>query len=368
MSAAGAALRPLAACLALDGARGHRRPPVRDSDWPSILQLANDELVTPALCSRLRRARRLDTVPAEVAEYLALLHDLNGERNQALRRQALELVAALNRFDIRPILLKGAAALFADAYGDPAARMIGDIDILVPRLRQRASLAVLADLGYRLDDRYPDGHHAYGEFVRDGDAGALDLHVEPIDAPYLLPAEEVVGRAVPCVEAGAAFFLPSPTDRLLHNILHAQIHHRADYYRGAIRLRQLHDGATLAAAFAPAIDWDLIERRFAAHRLDAALHSYLLAAADLFGLAWPLLAQPALRARVHYRRCLVQRRVPAVGWALVPWANLRRGFAGHRLRNLYGSRRGTTGRALRHAAQFFRKARARGVLAQLFRA
>jgi hypothetical protein len=368
MSEPGAALRPLADLLGFDPPRGQRRLAGAGPDWPAVLQLANEELVTPALCSRLRRLRRFDALPAEIADYLGLLHRLNGERNDALRRQAVELAAALNRFDIRPILLKGAAALFADAYGDPAARMIGDIDILIPRLRQRASLAVLADLGYRLVDRYPEGHNAYGEFARDGDAGALDLHVEPIDAPYILAADEVVARALPCTETGAAFLVPSPTDRMLHNILHAQIHHRADYYRGAISLRQLHDGATLASSLASAIDWDLIERRCAEHRLDAALHSYLLAAADLFALAWPLVARPALRARVHYRRCLAQRRVPALGWLLVPWANLRHGFAGHRLRNLYGSRRGAVRRVMRHAGQFVRKARARGVIAQLFRA
>jgi len=368
MTGPGAALRPLADCLALDPARGHRRLGGPAVDWPPILHLANQELVAPALCSRLKRQRRLDALPAEIADYLALLHRLNGERNDALRRQALELVVALNRFEIRPVLLKGAAALFADAYGDPAARMIGDLDILVPRLRLRASLAVLADLGYRLADRYPDGHHAYGEFVRDGDAGALDLHIEPIDASYLLPADEMWRHAESRTEQGAAFFVPSPTDRVLHNILHAQIHHRADYYRGNIRLRQLHDGATLAASMAPAIDWALIEARFGAHRLDAALQSYLWAANDLFGLPWPLAARPALRARLHYRRCLLQRRAPALGWVLVPWANLRQGFAWHRLRHLYGSRRGAVRRVLRHAGQFMRKARTRGVIAQLFRA
>ena len=368
MSRAGAALRPLADCLALDAARAHRRligPPVA---WQSLLHLANQELVAPALYSRLVRLRRLASMPAEECRYLALLHRLNGERNAALRRQAVQLIAALNRFDIQPVLLKGAAALFADAYGDPAARMIGDLDVLVPRLRLRASLAALADLGYRLADRYPDGHHAYGEFVRSGDPGAVDLHIEPIDAAYLLPADEMRARAVPGAADGAAFFVPAPTDRLLHNILHAQIHHRADYYRGVIRLRQLHDGATMAAALAPAIDWPLIEVRLSAHRLDTALQSYLLAAHDLFALPWPLAARPTLGARAHYRRCLLQRRVPALAWAVVPWANLRQGFAWHRLRNLYGSGMGALPRMLRHAGQFARKARARGVIAQLFRA
>lgn len=368
MSGLGAALRPLADCLAVDAARAHRRLVGSPVDWLPVLHLANRELVSPALLSRLTRLRRIDVLPAEERRYLELLHRLNGERNETLRRQAIELAATLNRFGIRPVLLKGAAALFADAYGDPAARMIGDIDILVPRLRLRAALAALDDLGYRLADRYPDGHHAYGEFMRPGDAGAVDLHVEPVDAAYLLPADELLARAQPCVASGAAFVVPSPTDRMLHNILHAQIHHRADYYRGMFRLRQLHDGATLASSLASAIDWDVIERRFDAYRLDAALQSYLIAAGDLFALPWPLVARPVLRARLHYRRCLLQRRAPALGRLLVPWANLRHGFAWHRLRNLYGSRRGAARRILRHAGQFFRKARARGVFDQLFRA
>jgi Uncharacterised nucleotidyltransferase len=368
MSGSGAALRPLADCLALDAARAHRRFCGQPIAWLPLLHLANRELVAPALMSRLVRLRRLDSLPDEERGYLALLYQLNGERNAALRRQVVELATALNRFGNRPVLLKGAAALFADVYGDPAARMIGDIDVLVPRLRLRAGLAAIEDLGYRIADRYPPGHHAYGEFMRSGDAGALDLHVEPIDASYLLPADEMRARAIPCTADGASFFVPAPTDRMLHNILHAQIHHRADFYRGLIRLRQLYDGAMIASALAPSIDWSLIEARLRAHRLDTVLHAYLHAAHDLLGLPWPLAHGPTRRARAHYRRCLVQRHVPALARAAAPWANLRQGFAWHRLYHLYGNSSGALPRMARHAAQFARKARARGVIAQLFRA
>ena len=366
MRAPASALRPLADCLSLDPDRARTRFADTCVDWRSVLHLSNLELVAPTLASRLARLGG-GTLPPEMRDYLALLHQLNGERNVALRGQALALILALNGADIRPVLLKGAAALFADVYGDPAARMIGDLDILVPHERLDASLAVLADLGYRLGDRYPDGHHAYGEFVRPGDAGAVDLHVEPIDASYLLPADEMRSRARSLSRDDAQFSLPCPTDRLLHNILHAQIHHRAEFYRGVFRLRQLHDGAMIARALAPEIDWAHIEARFGAYRLGPALQAYALAAHELFGLPWPLASRPTLGARVHYRRCLLQRQLPLLAATAVPLANLRHGFAWHRLDHLYGGDAGTLPRMARHARQFAHKARARGVIAQLFR-
>ncbi len=367
MTGPASSLRPLVDCLSLETNRAHARLDIGSIEWQRVLYLANLELVGPALFSRLTWLGRPEVLPAAEYEYLALLHRLNGERNAALRRQADELVSALNGRGVGPVLLKGAAALFADVYGDPAARMIGDLDILVPPHRLQVSLGALAALGYRLADRYPPGHHAYGEFMRPGAPGAIDLHVEPIDAPYLLPSEAMRRRAVSCSAGTPVCFVPSATDRMLHNILHAQIHHRADFYRGTFRLRQLYDGAMIAQALGPAIDWTEIETRLAAGRLTTALQAYLVAAQDLFGLRWPLSGPPTLGARAQYRRCLVQRRVPALATAAAPWANLRHGFAWHRIRDLYGEERGLVPGLWRHARQFARKAGTRGVIAQLFR-
>jgi hypothetical protein len=235
-----------------------------------------------------------------------------------------------------PVLLKGGLALFDGPYADPADRMMRDIDILVPAYGRDRSVAALGDLGYRLSRPYPEGHHAVGDFARPHDAGSVDLHTELVDMSYVLPAAEVRARATPKELDGVRFLAPSPTDRVLHNLLHAQVHFLGNFYRGELQLQQIHELAALTRHFGPAIDWSLVERRLCEHRLATPLESYLLAARRLFGLAWPLSKPPAARALLHYRRCDLQLRIPWLSWLGVPWGNVRGAFAWHRMHALYG--------------------------------
>src|SRR5258708_18766638 len=118
--------------------------------WEPVLKTANDHLLTPALWGALCGAGQVASLPADVAKYLTTLHRLNDDRNRALKRQAIELIGALNERRIVPILLKGGLALFDGPYADPATRMMRDLDILVPAASRDDSIAVLERLGYRL--------------------------------------------------------------------------------------------------------------------------------------------------------------------------------------------------------------------------
>jgi hypothetical protein len=125
----------------------------------------------------------------------------------------------------------------------------------------------------------------------------------------------------------------------------------------------------MARAFAPALDWGAIERRFRAHRLATALHSYLIGAHRLFGLAWPLAAAPSLGARLHQLRCLAQLRLPGLARAAMPWGNLRAAFAAHRMAAFYATPSGRIGLPARllHLQQFLRKQSVDQAVARLFR-
>jgi hypothetical protein len=362
MIARGRALR-----LLTDALRSDPPPTLPTADqWPAVLRLANEQLLAPAIYAGLSAADRLGELPPPVADYLALLHRLNHARNQTLQQQALELALALNAADIEPMLLKGCLCLFAGPYTDPGARMIGDIDILVPAAGVGDAVAVLARLGYRLANQYPAGHNAYGEFVRAGDPGAVDLHVEPIDASHLLCASELWRASTVVTAGGARFRVPSADDRLLHNLLHAQIHDLGDFYRGELRLRQVHEFTVMARAFGSSVDWTGIAQRFADHRLETPLQSYLLAAHRLFGLAWPLSAAPSSMAKLHYGRCLLQLKLPLLRAPAMPWGNLRAAFAAHRMRALYGSRADLAAWLL-HMRQYLRKRPVDDGIARLFR-
>jgi hypothetical protein len=349
------ALGNLANCL--------RGAPDPSCDWTEVLRLANDHLLTPALWEALDEG----VLPEDVRDYLATLHRLNGERNQALRRQVLELIAALNRRDIVPALLKGGLCLFDGPYADPAARMMRDLDILVPSQARDEAIGVLHALGYRLVQGYGTDHHAFGDFARPGDPGSVDLHTELVDPAHLLPALEVWCRGTVRTIESVRYVAPSGTDRVLHNVLHAQLHHLGNFYRGTLQVQQAYELDRLARHFGPAIDWPFIEQRLRTHRLTAVLESYLLAAHRLFGLDWPL-AQPAgLAARFHYRRCALQVGSPLLQWLGVPWGNLRGTFAWHRMRALYGETGSALGWRVHHLGQYLAKKGAAAGLERLLR-
>ncbi|HTY69606.1 MAG TPA: nucleotidyltransferase family protein [Alphaproteobacteria bacterium] len=342
-----------------------RRQSVRD--WTRPLALANAHLVSPAMYASLAGANALASIPNDTREYLALLYGLNRDRNRALRRQAIELLAALNAAGIYPLLLKGALSLFGGLYPDVAARMIRDLDILVPAAQLGDATRTLGSLGYAVIARYEAGHNAYGDFARPHDPGAVDVHLELVETPYLLPATEVWARAKPKEAApGAVFFVPSPSDAALHHLLHAQVHHRANFYRGVLELRQLHEFALLIERCAD-VDWEAIQTRLAAHRLDLVLESYALAAQRLFDCGWPLPQPPSSRAIAQCRRGFIRLCWPMLAMIAAPLANVRSAFAWHRMQHLYAAG-SLMGCRLQHAVQFMRKTAARDAVGRLFRA
>jgi len=317
----------------------------------------------------LASAHRLSSVPSDVREYLEFLHRKNVNRNSALRRQAIELLAALRAEGIPAMALKGALSLFLDHYPDRGARLFKDIDVLVPAYAMPRAISALETLGYHAETRYWPIQHAYAEFMRANDPGAVDLHVEMIDAHYILPASDIWQRAQTMTEDGTVFFVPSPTDRILHNLLHAQIHYLGNFYRGELELRQVYDFALLSRRYASEIDWPFIESRMGQHRLATPLQSYTLSASTLFGLPWPLSTPPSRAARLHHRRCLAQLRFPTLGRLAIPWANIRGAFAWHRMNALHGDRSHfLVVRQIHHAIAFFGKSTAKGIWARLFRA
>jgi hypothetical protein len=331
----------------IDGTAG---PP----DWLRTIEAANDQLLTPALWGALRRSGQAAVLPADACNYLATLHRLNCERNRALKAQAIKLIGALNEAGITPALLKGGLALFDGPYADPADRMMRDLDILVPERSRPAAIAVLGRLGYRVVKQYEAGHHAFGDFARTGDPGCVDLHTELIDPSYVLPAAEVWARGRQKEVDGVWYLSPSATDRVMHNVLHAQIHYLGNFYRGEMQQQQIYELAALARHFGPAIDWRFVQDRMRAHRLTTALQSYALGAHHLLGLDWPFTQPPTLAARVHYRRCELLVAIRALQWTGVLWGNLRVALAWHRMRALHGEAGGPLRWRCQHVLQYVR--------------
>ncbi|HEX6978093.1 MAG TPA: nucleotidyltransferase family protein [Alphaproteobacteria bacterium] len=293
--------------------------------WTALIAAANDALVTPALHAPLRRC---EAVPEDVRAYLGELHARNVRRNLRLRQQAAELIAALNRRGITPLLLKGAATLFEDGNPFVNGRMIADLDIVVERDRLGDAVAVLAALGYT---RLPVAvaPHGAGDFVRPGQPGAIDLHVELLTVPQLLALETALTRSLIREADGIRFRVLDPTDRVLHLLLHDLVQDYG-YYDGRLNLRHLYDVATLMRRDV-AVDWSALRRHLAAFRLEAGIDFWLCAIEMLFGIAPPDRLPFRLRTRLLVRWALLQLRYRPLVRPGQILGNLRRSLAWYRL-------------------------------------
>jgi hypothetical protein len=116
-------------------------------NWKTVVNIANTQLVTPALWVALMKKELVEWMPFDICEYLRELHRLNTVRNDHLRVQIIEAVRQLNSINVEPILLKGSASLFVKTFDDPGSRIMANIDILVPKKRQ-----VIAGIYYILLD------------------------------------------------------------------------------------------------------------------------------------------------------------------------------------------------------------------------
>ena len=305
--------------------------------WEAVVNLANNHLLTPALWVVLKQKNLSDELPDELRDYLRELHQLSRQRNAKLQTQLLEAVRELNRIDISPVLLKGAMHLVTDMYGDPGARIMSDIDLLVPRDTVAECLTALHGLGYKAEEDihndYHEDHHHFAPLFRPGDYGSLEIHRSLTESPYvnILPTEIALAEAQPLEFQGLSMKVLSPTHRLLHNILHSQLvdHNDAD---GIFPLRSVYEVVTESRANRGAVDWPDIQARLEQHNRGNVLQAYLYVAHKLFRMPFPQGTGKTLSSRLYYQRCLAQ-----LSWQ---WANewgLRLGrYSGDTMRKRYG--------------------------------
>ncbi len=141
-------------CQCLSGALGQSLSPsslpTSEERWASVLRLSGDHLVTPVLRWALREQKGLyDELPSNVVDYLEAVYALNLEKNLSCEDQLSELISDLNKIEVRPVLLKGAAMLVGGLYPTSGERMISDLDILIPEERLPDVLSRMLALGYQ---------------------------------------------------------------------------------------------------------------------------------------------------------------------------------------------------------------------------
>lgn len=358
-------------------------PPVRDPDgWRRLYGFATAHLVAPSVYAALAARGRLDWLPEEIREALAVLHQLNAEHNERLRALLRETTERLNAVGVRPIALKGAIALLPGADPLAEARVLGDLDLWVGEADLPTAIAALRDGGYRLPDNlhpgiwslWPrlDSHHA-PPLLHPSGSGYVELHrrVLSVRVPDgALAADRLLAAARWLDWQGVRLGVPALEHRLIHNALHHQVSDQA-FASDRRSLRQLFEFVRLwALSEARTLDWPALLRDLDAVGMGEAMRLQLLAIRSLFGASlpagvrptpaalaaegrfWWRLAHPTLDrwlARHWYWRSQARRlrnlprRLVTPGWYPMKFRQLRRDwFSSGRLRR--ESRQSTTRR------------------------
>jgi hypothetical protein len=272
-------------------------------DWVRIVGLANQNGVTPALWLGLKRKELTNRLPEDLHSYLAMIYDLNRQRNQQIVEQALEALAALNRWGIQPVFMKGALSLLEGTL-DIGSGMLTDIDIIVREDEIFEASEALRSLGYITLGTAARHAHAW-TFHRSMALVTIDLHRNVGPQRGIIPTEIAMREAIARTCGASEFRGLSITHRVLLLIMNFGIFGR-HYYDHEVPLRNLHDLAALCHHHADEIDWDMIARTAAAHGFINEAAAWGLQARCFLNAPVPSDLYQGIRAHAHLMRALLQ--------------------------------------------------------------
>ena len=286
------------------GMLGGRGGVVPRTSWKELFQAARVHVVVPSLSWCLRDEK---SVPPEFRSYLDAVTRLNAKRNDRLYRQLEQVAGALNDIDIEPTLLKGAAHLIGELYPSSAARLMGDLDILVPQERGRDAFAAMEAIGFALDVSVSDTHHHLPAMRHSETNIVIELHTRLLHARSepILPASWVHEQARSVALGGSRVKVPPPTIMIAHNVVHDQLNHER-YAWKQVELRQLLDLAMLRARYEREIDWGELDRRFNDAGMGRVLATYLHYGEVLFGQSMPAVRSAPRAKAIHRLRSAME--------------------------------------------------------------
>lgn len=209
---------------------------IKNSNHLSLIELANSNFMNFALYAGLQAKNLLQYFSEQEKNYLADFFELNRQRNQHFLSELGNIVEALNKNDIEPVLLKGAVALVDHWYEDNAdsgisgERFLRDIDFLVPEHQAQQAFQILIDNGYELvnaldEDLHQVKTHQLAALHKLGSPLVVEIHTAPISlkAKGLLTAQQVLQNKKSIRFQQFHFFIPSPEHCLLIALAHTQI-------------------------------------------------------------------------------------------------------------------------------------------------
>ncbi|HQT26125.1 MAG TPA: nucleotidyltransferase family protein, partial [Burkholderiales bacterium] len=212
---------------------------LEDEDWVTLAEMVREHRLGPLLHWRLTQECRLVFVPQTLRESCSKSFKAATMRSLALQRELAHLHAILQSSGIPHVALKGARLAFF-AYPQPGLRPMRDLDILVPESDVLKAFDALMKGGCSRFDQYGGSPEAWIENSHQmppvrSPSGVVGVelhqrlyHVDSEAASEFELSEEegFWQRHIALDLAGAAIPYLSPTEQLLHLIVHAVYDHQ----------------------------------------------------------------------------------------------------------------------------------------------
>lgn len=270
-------------------------PALETIPWPEVLKLAVPSNVGAVV--HAVTVSRADALPRDVREELEQAFYRTAAANTRCLHQLAELGAPLAAEGIPLLLLKG-AALAPALYSDSALRLIGDIDLAVPRASAPACGGLLRGLGYLPSqvEEQPGSLLAQSNQERfqppSPHQAVVELHWHILDVPYYLqsiPMDWFWHNTEVLSLAGQTFQVLNPQANLIYLPAHLALHHQ---FHG---LHSLLDLALLIVRQQHRLDWEAL----AATARDFDLLVALRATLERLAECWPSLPVEEARRRLN---------------------------------------------------------------------
>ena len=283
-----------------------------NTNWKSLLYMANLHFCAPLWFVRLREDGLLALLPDDLQEYLHHLHQANIERNEAFQSAIKEIYSKLECLEIPAILLKGGATLCDNLYQDLGARMMGDIDLLVKTQHAEPVRNLLLQLGY---EEQPDCFTGFLGYFNTYTAHHLPRQLKP-GTPVVVEIhfQTALGQAGRVMQTDSSWkhkkmmswkgLHPAvllPTYRLLHNTVHSPVQDKM-FITSKIPLRDLAEFAYLVRRYESIIDWREWLGKGSKQGLDREFRVYLTLAHRLMDMPFPEDLSKIKFAGVHVAR------------------------------------------------------------------
>jgi len=213
-------------------------------DWLRFSASCSDHLILPVIYLKFQKHGIIDNLPEEFSEHLKYLYELNRERNSRILAQLGSITAILNKNDIYPVFLKGAAHLLDGLYSDIGERIMGDIDFLIPEKDYIRTAKILEDEGYALHEPFLYFDVAvlkhYPPLAKPGEPAYLEIHRLLTEKELSWFNARITDQEKKEIKMLQGCHVLSDNHKIAHNFIHGQLHHQG-HLTGIVSFRDLYD-------------------------------------------------------------------------------------------------------------------------------